>query len=245
MVDSTNSKSRKNILLFFVIVQHRALFYFPPYIFLFRLTNLLVACIFFVFPCAFDFFSMLQLFTLTPNGLVMCMRGRANTWWQAGIKPLVNSRWMSTHFGPFGQSVCVRRVFAYHWQIIWLSQVRSQNILIAVRNNLRDLEAWALALVRVSSSLYFNGMRAWWQETCPIQAEVQLRRVNRSKQTIQCGAGSRYDRAKRSDQELARHGLHSNKAAHGAGTGKLTLILRWARNLTDWTQGQERKAGMV
>lgn len=50
-------------------------------------------------------------------------------------------------------------------------------------------------------------------------------RFNRSKQTIGCEAGSRYERAKRSEQELARHRLHSNTATHGAGTGRLTLIL--------------------
>lgn len=71
---------------------------FFPYVFLFRLTTLPVACIFFhqkheVPLMLLIFFSMLQLFTLTLNGLVMCMRGRTNTWWQAGIKPLVNSRW--------------------------------------------------------------------------------------------------------------------------------------------------------
>lgn len=87
-------KQQKYFSVFFWQRTAEGFILFFPYVFLFRLTTLPVACIFFPFsPHAFDFFSMLQLFTLTLNGLVMCMRGRTNTWWQAGIKPLVNSRW--------------------------------------------------------------------------------------------------------------------------------------------------------
>lgn len=167
MEDSTNSNS-----VFFW--QHTAedFILFFPYVFLFRLTTLPVACIFLhqkheVTLMLLILFSMLQLFTLTLNGLVMCMRGRTNTWWQAGINPLVNSRWKAK-WPVWSKSVRISPSLPF------IVSGTFCDIFIAMRNNLRDLEPrrWLVQLCLNNNEranvLWFDGMVAWWQETCPI-----------------------------------------------------------------------------
>lgn len=246
MGDSTTAKTAKISFCFLDSVQQRAWFYFfPPYIFLFRLTTLPVACIFpFSLTLLIFFFSVLQLFTLTLNGLVMCMRGRANTWWQAGIKPLVNSRWRVKW--PVW-SKCVRLSPSLPFIV---SGTFSQHF-YRHEKQFEGLGASALALLQLCPNnnqrgnvLWFNGMVAWWQETCPILNLSPGESTGASRQSDgRQAAGMTEPR----DQTRSSPGtgLHSNTATHGAGTGKLTLILCWARSLTGWTQGQERKAEVV
>lgn len=88
------AKTAKIFLFFLTAYSSRGLYSIVSLCLLVQAHNFTCCLYLFPFsPHAFDFFSMLQLFTLTLNGLVMCMRGRTNTWWQAGINPLVNSRW--------------------------------------------------------------------------------------------------------------------------------------------------------